>query len=194
MRLLRRRTRWHWEAVKGSPRIAPTYSRWFFNSLSPWPWSVPKKIPSSGRQEVVWNIDWVSKTSSRKNLFWRLSPYCLRIQTLSIRTCVICVYLTNGENIALVVRTYEHFLFPCTQRGPPLFSLAGRSRLSSIWFSYMHTTQPDRHYIGCNNQLGKLLNKKHVIYLDLGICHSWRVLGKRGATCDVGLCRCALLF
>ena len=70
--------------------------------------------------------------------------------------------LTNGENIALVVvvRTYEHFLFPCTQRGPPLFSLAGRSRLSSIWFSYMHTAQPDRHYKGCNNQLGKLLNKK----------------------------------
>ena len=64
-------------------------------------------------------------------------------------------FLTNGENIALVVvvRTYEHFLFPCTQRGPPLFSLAGRSRLSSIWFSYMHTAEPDRHYIGCNNQL-----------------------------------------
>ena len=105
-------------------------------------------------------------------------------------------FLTNGENIALVVvvRTYEHFLFPCTQRGPPLFSLAGRSRLSSIWFSYMHTAQPDRHYIGCNNQLGKLLNKKHVIYLDLGICHSWRVLGWGGATYDVGLCRCALLF
>ena len=97
-------------------------------------------------------------------------------------------FLTNGENIALVVvvRTYEHFLFPCTQRGPPLFSLAGRSRLSSIWFSYMHTAQPDRHYIGCNNQLGKLLNKKDVIYLDLGICHSWRVWGWGEATCHVG--------
>ena len=101
----------------------------------------------------------------------------MHIQTLSIRTCVICVYLTNGENIALVVRTYEHFLFPCTQRGPPLFSLAGRSRLSSIWFSYMHNAQPDRHYIGCNNKLEKLPNKKHVIYLDLGIYHSWRFVG-----------------
>ena len=58
-----------WKAL---PALLP-HTGWFLTH-SNWPWSVPKKIPSSGRlshirQEVVWDIDWGSKTSTRKTYF-----------------------------------------------------------------------------------------------------------------------------